>query len=56
LLGPVLTSIKAGIEWALLLVAADNESGKAFWRRTGWDPMEFAVPMERTFDGPAPSV
>ncbi len=34
-----------GIERALLFVAADNEPGRRFWLREGWEPMPFALPM-----------
>lgn len=36
---------KEGVVRALLLVAADNEGGHAFWRREGWEDMSFATPM-----------
>lgn len=29
----------------LILVARDNASGRAFWKRCGWDVLEFAEPM-----------
>lgn len=35
----------AGIRRALLLVAADNASGQAFWLREGWEELTFARPM-----------
>lgn len=35
----------AGITRVLILVARDNEIGRKFWLRQGWDPLEFAEPM-----------
>jgi ribosomal protein S18 acetylase RimI-like enzyme len=37
----------AGLTRALLLVAADNPGGRAFWLREGWDELEFARPFGR---------
>lgn len=34
-----------GISRALLLVADDNDGGKRFWLREGWEDMTFAKPM-----------
>lgn len=34
-----------GVVRALLLVAADNDGGHAFWIREGWEDMPFAKPM-----------
>jgi N-acetylglutamate synthase len=34
-----------GIRRVLLLVARDNEAGRSFWIRTGWEALEFAEPM-----------
>lgn len=34
-----------GVRRALILVARDNETGRTFWRRGGWDSLEFAEPM-----------
>ena len=36
---------REGLPRALLLVAADNEGGHAFWQREGWEDMPFAKPM-----------
>lgn len=35
----------AGLPRALLLVAADNEGGREFWRREGWEELAFARPL-----------
>jgi N-acetylglutamate synthase len=35
----------AGIRRAIILVAGDNNFGRAFWRRAGWEELEFAVAM-----------
>lgn len=41
-----LEALKAeGIVRVLLLVAADNVGGSAFWAREGWEDMPFARPM-----------
>ena len=37
----------AGVTRALLLVAADNPGGRAFWLRDGWEELEFARPFGR---------
>jgi len=34
-----------GLTRVLLLVAADNRGGREFWRREGWEGLEFAEPM-----------
>jgi N-acetylglutamate synthase len=34
-----------GLRRALLLVATDNASGKAFWSRCGWEQLDLAEPM-----------
>jgi N-acetylglutamate synthase len=34
-----------GIRRVLILVARDNEAGRAFWRSGGWEALEFAEPM-----------
>ena len=34
-----------GIARVLILVARDNASGVAFWRKCGWDALDFAQPM-----------
>jgi len=36
---------QAGLARVLLLVAADNEGGRQFWLREGWEDMAFAKPM-----------
>ncbi len=36
---------QAGLTRALILVAADNAGGAAFWSRVGWEPLEEARPM-----------
>jgi len=36
---------RLGLARALLLVAADNPGGHAFWRREGWEDMRFAKSM-----------
>lgn len=36
---------QSGLTRALILVAADNDSGAAFWSRVGWQPLEEARPM-----------
>ncbi|HVU34266.1 MAG TPA: GNAT family N-acetyltransferase [Opitutaceae bacterium] len=36
---------KQGLSRVLLLVAADNDGGHAFWQREGWEDMPFARPM-----------
>lgn len=33
-----------GIQRALILVARENQEGAAFWRRYGWEPLDFAEP------------
>lgn len=35
----------AGIARVLILVAADNAGGRAFWRRLGWEDIDLAEPM-----------
>jgi len=41
-----LAALKArGLKRVLILVAADNASGRAFWQRCGWEGMDFAQPM-----------
>jgi ribosomal protein S18 acetylase RimI-like enzyme len=41
-----LAALKAeGIPRVLLLVAADNEGGRKFWLKTGWEEMPFAKSM-----------
>lgn len=37
----------AGLTRALLLVAADNPGGQAFWLREGWEELVFARPFGR---------
>jgi N-acetylglutamate synthase len=34
-----------GIQRVLILVAADNPQGVAFWQKCGWENMPFALPM-----------
>jgi N-acetylglutamate synthase len=34
-----------GLRRVLLFVARDNEAGRAFWVRCGWEALEFADPM-----------
>ena len=34
-----------GVRRVLILVARDNEGGRAFWRRGGWESLEFAEPL-----------
>jgi len=34
-----------GIRRVLILVAQNNEAGRAFWIRAGWEALEFAQPM-----------
>lgn len=34
-----------GVVRALLLVAADNDGGRAFWIQEGWEEMPFARPL-----------
>jgi len=36
---------QAGLARVLLLVAADNDGGRQFWLREGWEDMSFAKPM-----------
>lgn len=36
---------QAGLQRVLILVASDNDSGRAFWERCGWEGMPFAKPM-----------
>jgi ribosomal protein S18 acetylase RimI-like enzyme len=36
---------QAGLPRVLLLVAADNDGGRQFWLREGWEDMAFARPM-----------
>lgn len=36
---------KRGLRRVLLLVAQDNQAGRAFWLRCGWEDLEIAVPM-----------
>jgi len=36
---------RTGVRRALLLVEADNDAGKHFWMREGWEEMPFAQPM-----------
>lgn len=36
---------QAGLARVLLLVAADNDGGRQFWLREGWEDMAFAKPM-----------
>jgi ribosomal protein S18 acetylase RimI-like enzyme len=36
---------QAGLARVLLLVAADNDGGRQFWLREGWEDMGFAKPM-----------
>lgn len=36
---------QAGLARVLLLVAADNDGGRQFWRHEGWEDMAFAKPM-----------
>lgn len=38
---------RAGVSRVLLLVAADNPGGHQFWRREGWEDLDFARPMGR---------
>lgn len=41
-----LAALKAeGIRRALLLVVADNDGGKKFWLRQGWEELSAAEPM-----------
>lgn len=41
-----LAALKArGLKRVLILLAADNASGRAFWQRCGWEGMDFAQPM-----------
>ncbi len=35
----------AGIERVIILVAADNARGRAFWRRAGWEDISGAAAM-----------
>lgn len=35
----------AGIRRVLLLVATDNQEGKQFWLRQGWDELDYAFPL-----------
>jgi ribosomal protein S18 acetylase RimI-like enzyme len=35
----------AGIQRAIILVAGDNDYGRAFWRRGGWEELDCAVAM-----------
>lgn len=37
----------AGILRAIILVARDNDSGRDFWRRNGWENLSEAVPMAK---------
>jgi len=37
----------AGLTRALLLVAADNPGGRAFWLREGWEEIDDALPFGR---------
>ena len=34
-----------GLRRALILVVTDNEAGKAFWARCGWEELDLAEPM-----------
>jgi len=36
---------RAKISRVLILVAKDNESGRCFWARCGWEELTFAQPM-----------
>jgi N-acetylglutamate synthase len=36
---------EAGISRVLILVLQDNEIGRAFWNRQGWETIEQAIPM-----------
>ena len=36
---------KIGIQRAIILVAADNAGGRAFWERLGWEDVEGAIAM-----------
>ena len=38
---------RAGLERANILVANDNPRGLEFWRRSGWEDLEGAMPMGR---------
>ena len=38
---------QAGLERVNILVANDNPRGLEFWRRTGWEDLDGAVPMGR---------
>ena len=38
---------RAGLERANILVAKDNPRGLEFWRRSGWEDLEGAIPMGR---------
>jgi ribosomal protein S18 acetylase RimI-like enzyme len=35
----------AGIQRAIILVAGENDYGRAFWKRAGWEELESAVAM-----------
>lgn len=37
----------AGVVRVLILVACDNQAGRAFWARRGWESLTFAEPMGR---------
>jgi ribosomal protein S18 acetylase RimI-like enzyme len=36
---------REGVRRVLILVARDNDGGRAFWRGCGWDPLDAAEPL-----------
>jgi hypothetical protein len=48
LLARALAALKdAGVVRVIILVARDNEGGRAFWLRQGWEEIAAALPMGR---------
>lgn len=46
LVGRSLSALEtAGVRRVLILVARDNEEGRAFWLHCGWERMDFAEPF-----------
>ena len=48
LAGRALAALRgAGLVRVLILVARDNDAGRLFWLRQGWEPLDFAEPLAR---------
>jgi len=39
-----------GIRKCNIVVFRENESGRAFWKRLGWDEREYLVPMQKSIN------